>query len=117
MLLQCRTLVLNYVKVSHNEAHAFGSEPCRLFQLALHVVFYRDFFDSIFPVTLMHAGQCQLVHTGLRQQTPPLCSHTAALCSLLPGLPSELFSGWLQLRVFLFVCLFVCLFFRRMKDS
>ncbi len=30
-------------EVSHNEVHAFGSEPCRLCQLALHAVFYSVF--------------------------------------------------------------------------
>ncbi len=43
------------VKVSHNEVHAFGSEPCRLFQLALHAVFNSVFlsvflFNSVFLV-------------------------------------------------------------------
>ncbi len=28
-----------HAKVSHNEVRAFGSEPCRLFRLALHSVF------------------------------------------------------------------------------
>ncbi len=51
MLLQCQILVLNDAKVSHNELHAFGSEPCRLLQLALHAEFYSEF-----TVTLMRAG-------------------------------------------------------------
>ncbi len=43
-------LVLNDATVSHTEVHAFGGEPCRLLQLALHVVFITVFFQ------LMHAG-------------------------------------------------------------
>ncbi len=43
MLLQCQMLMLNDAKALHNEVHAFGSEPCRLFQLALHDVFYSVF--------------------------------------------------------------------------
>ncbi len=52
---QCWIFVLNDAKTSHNEIHAFGSEPCRLFQLALLAVFYGA-FNSIFPATLMCSG-------------------------------------------------------------
>ncbi len=64
MLVQCRTLVLNDAKVSHDEVHAFGGEPCRLFQSALHAVSYCVFL-SVLTVTLMcwtslygHASSC-----------------------------------------------------------
>ncbi len=29
--LTCQIVILNDAKASHNEVHAFGSEPCRLF--------------------------------------------------------------------------------------
>ncbi len=41
LLLQCWTFMLNDAKASHNEVHAFGSEPCRLIQLDLHTVFFQ----------------------------------------------------------------------------
>ncbi len=55
MSLQCRTLVLNDAKVSHNEIRAFGSEPCRLFQSALLTVFQEVIFNPV-TLTLMCAG-------------------------------------------------------------
>ncbi len=49
MLLQCQILELNGGKVSHNVVRAFRSEHYRLFQLALHAVFYIvSFFSSVF---------------------------------------------------------------------
>ncbi len=56
MLLQCWIVVLNDAKASHNEVHAFRSEPCWLFQLTLHAVFEEGFATVFFPLTLMRAG-------------------------------------------------------------
>ncbi len=80
MLLQCRILVLNDAKASHNEVHVFGSELCRLFQSALHAVFYNVFLTVFFQwcqcVVDFLIWACQLV--------PPLFSPTplhSAPCS------------------------------------
>ncbi len=43
------------VNESHDVVHAFGFEPCRLFQLALHAVFY-SIFLSVFTAMYMHIG-------------------------------------------------------------
>ncbi len=56
----------NSAIASHNDVHAFESEPCRLFKLNLYAVFY-SFFYSVFPVTLMRAG---LSYMGM----PALCT-------------------------------------------
>ncbi len=47
MLLQCQIPMLNDAKALHNEVRAYGSEPCRLFQLALQAVFQKV-FTSLF---------------------------------------------------------------------
>ncbi len=41
-------LVVSNAKVSYSEVHAFGNEPCRLFQLALLGVFYSVFLTVFF---------------------------------------------------------------------
>ncbi len=75
--------MLNDAKVSHTEVRAFGGEPCRLFQSALHTVF--TVFYSVFPVTLMRAGLPYMgtsVHAH-RPCLPPSCSAQTPLRSAL----------------------------------
>ncbi len=62
MLLQCRILGLNDVQVSHNEVCAFGSEPCRLFQLALDAVFQEVF---LMPSGLPYVGMPAHAHSAV----------------------------------------------------
>ncbi len=81
MLLQCQILVSNDAEVSHNEVHAFGSEPYTLFWLVLRAVFY-----SVFPVMSMFAGLPYMgmpahAHSGLPAPSPALLRHCCALFS------------------------------------
>ncbi len=84
MLLQCWMLVLNEAKVSQNEVHAFGSEPCRLFQLAMYFVFYSVFkcFSSDVNVfwtsSYGHASWCTQCYAC---PSPTLLRHCCALLS------------------------------------
>ncbi len=48
--------MLNDAKMSHDEVCTFGSEPSRLFYLALHTVFHKVFFNTLVTLTSMHAG-------------------------------------------------------------
>ncbi len=76
-------------RVSHNEVHAFRSEPCRLFQLALHNVFYSVFFFKLcfqFPVTLMRAGPSYMgmsahAHSAVPAPSCALLRHRCVLLS------------------------------------
>ncbi len=89
MLLQYQILELIDAKASHNEVYAFGSEPCSLFQLALHAVL-QCFFNSVFPVTLMHPGP------GLSYMGMPARAHSAGPASspaLLRQTPLNLLSA------------------------
>ncbi len=45
--------MLNDAKMSHEEVCTFGSEPSRLFYLA---VFHKVFFNTLVTLTSMHAG-------------------------------------------------------------
>ncbi len=87
MLLQCRLLVLIDASASHNEVHAFRSEPCRLFQLALHAVFYSVFLNCFqFPVTLMRAGPSYMgmsahAHSAVPAPSCALLRHRCVLLS------------------------------------
>ncbi len=76
MLLQCCILVLNKATVSYNEVHTFGSEPCRLFQLALHAVFQEVFLFLHSAVTL--TNECWTALCGM----PALCTQPCACCLL-----------------------------------
>ncbi len=88
MLLQCLILVLNDANAPHNEVRAFGNEPFRLFQFALHAVLYSVFFNSVFLVSLMCAG---LSHKGLsaralRPVPDPSSTLLRHCCTLLSAL-------------------------------
>ncbi len=79
--------MLNDAKASHDEVHAFGSEPCRLFQSALHAVFYSVFFTSVFPVTLLRAGRPYMgiparAYSAVPVPSLALLSHHCALLSV-----------------------------------
>ncbi len=79
MLLQCQILMLNDNKASHNEVYAPGTEPCRLFQLALHAV-YCFFLISDLTLTLMPAG---LPYIGMKAPCTQHCAcplSCSALC-------------------------------------
>ncbi len=71
--------MLNYVKVSNNELHAFGSELCRLFQLGLQAL-------TVFTEMLLRAGLPCMGMPALRTQccacpSPTLLKHRCALLS------------------------------------
>ncbi len=77
--------MLNDAKASHNEVHAFWSEPGRLFQLALHTVFY-SVFNSVFTVMLMRAAFPFMsmpahAHSAVLTPSPTLLSYCCALLS------------------------------------
>ncbi len=75
MLLQCWVVMLSNAKTSHNEVRTSGSEPCKLFQLALHTVF-QEVFLTVFTVTLMRAG---LPYKGI-----PRHASSCTQCCLCP---------------------------------
>ncbi len=78
--------MLTDAKVSHNEFNAFGSELCRLFQLALHAVFQEFFFKLS-----LHRHKCMF--------DLPICqlhAHSAVSAHS----PFQVNGGWLTLLNF-----------------
>ncbi len=71
-------VVLNDAEASHNETCAFGIEPCRRLQLALHAVFQKVFLNSVVSLASMCAG---LSYMGMPAPCTQRCN--CPLCTLL----------------------------------
>ncbi len=70
---------VNNAKASHTEVDAFGSEPCRLFQLALHAVLYNVFFCDVKACCTFLHQLC--AHSAVPAPSPALLRHSCVLLS------------------------------------